>query len=378
MPTRDCCIAIWMMSEPTSGPSVMSETHGTIERHEMDQRIPRQLGYRWPAEWEPHRATWLSWPHARETWPGLLSEAQQEFAELVRTIDRYEPVELLVPDDRQAKLAQETIGSCTQLTLHLVPTNDAWIRDYGPTFLQGPPGEAPALVHWRYNAWGGKYPPFDDDATVARWMADYLRYRRFHPEMVLEGGAIDGNGESLLVTTENCLLDASRNPESNRRAIEQLLRDYLSVDHIIWLKGGLAGDDTDGHIDQLVRFLDPRTLLVADRPTWNADPEWDFFAETTCRVDRFCAQTGLSLHIVPLPMPAPCWNNAQRLPASYANFLFTNGAVIVPIFGDANDDLACDLIRSFVADREVVPLSARYLVAGLGAFHCLSQQQPSP
>lgn len=337
---------------------------------------PAALGYRWPAEWEPHAATWLSWPHNQRTWPRHFEPIPERFAEFARTLARFEPVHILAGGSAVLATARALVGACPQITLHDIPTNDAWCRDHGPTFLSGPPSLSAALVDWEYNAWGGKYPPFTDDNAVPGRIADLLGRQRFQPGIILEGGGIDGNGAGTILTTESCLLNPNRNPRLDRTAIEQYLADYLGARHVIWLRGGdLAGDDTDGHVDQLARFVDATTIVVA----WEDDPTDENFESARSNFWQLLETPRLdggAWRVIPLPLPSPVRRDDQRLPASYCNFHLANGVVIVPQFDDPRDAVACDTLRRLFPTRQVIGLPASDLVWGLGAFHCLSQQEP--
>jgi agmatine deiminase len=273
--------------------------------------------------------------------------------------------------------ARRRLAGLHNVTLHDVETNDAWIRDHGPMFLVGPAGAPPALVDWQYNAWGGKYPPFDKDDAVPRTIAEKLAMRRFAPDLVLEGGAIDGNGLGAVLAAETCLLDPRRNPQATRELVERRLADYCGARKTLWLRGGrIAGDDTDGHIDQLVRFVNPTTVVAAleDDP---CDENYRPLREVFEQLKTFTDQAGRPLQIVPLPMPRPIHHAGQRLPASYCNFYIANGVVIAPQFDDPADIEAAHALARLFPDRPVHFLPARDVVLGLGAFHCLTLQQPA-
>lgn len=336
---------------------------------------PAALGYRMPAEWSPHAATWLSWPHNRASWPGKFEPVPAIWAELARTIARFEPVHILAGGQSLLAEARSLLGDAIRITLHDIPTNDAWMRDHGPTFLVGPPELPAALVDWEYNAWGGKYPPFDDDNRVPRLIAERLGYRRFVPGIVLEGGAIEPNGRGTILTTESCLLNPNRNPGLSRQQVESYLADYLAAPHVLWLEGGMAGDDTDGHIDQLARFVNERTVVVAvedDPQEENYEPLQDNYR----RLQTMSDQDGRPLEVIPLPMPRPLYFEGQRLPAGYLNFYLCNGAAIVPIYGESADARVLEILQTLLPERQVVGQMAVDLVLGLGAFHCITQQQP--
>jgi agmatine deiminase len=343
----------------------------------MDDATPAALGYRWPAEWELHAATWVSWPHNRDTWPGRFDTMLPEYVQFVRTLAQFEPVQVLAGGPAVWSQAETLVGGLPGITLHPIPTNDAWARDHQPTFLSAPPGSPPAVVDWGYNAWGGKYPPFDDDNRVGRRIAQALGCRRFEPGIVLEGGAVEGNGGGLVLTTESCLLNPNRNGQVDKPWIEPYLRGYLGVEKILWLRGGEAvGDDTDGHIDQLARFVGPTTIVAAvaeDASDANYGPLQQNWAE----LNSLTGVEGQALDIIALPMPRPIVVAGQRLPASYANFCFAEGAVLIPAFDDPADDQARGILAELFPEREVVSIPSRELVLGLGSLHCLSQQQPA-
>jgi len=336
---------------------------------------PDQLHYRMPAEWEPHTATWLSWPHNRDTWPGTFAPIPEVWTELVRTLAAYEPVRILAGGEGVMSEARRYVGNIPGVELYDIPTNDAWMRDHGPTFLVNATGAPPALVDWQYNAWGGKYPPFDQDDLVGKRIAKKTGYQRFAPGVVLEGGAIDVNGRGTVLTTASCLLNENRNPGMSKPAMEQILRDNLGVKHVIWLSGGIAGDDTDGHIDQLARFVAPGVVLAMteDDPS---DANHDPLAENVSQLREATDQDGNPLEIVTLPMPRAIYHDEYRLPASYANFYIANGVVIVPTFDDPHDETALRTLGELFPSRRVCGLPAIDLIWGLGAYHCVTQQQP--
>ncbi len=338
---------------------------------------PKTLGYRWPAEWEPHAATWLAWPHKPETWPGKFEPIPGVWQKLVRTLARFEPVHICAGGEAVMAEARRLVGDIPNVTLHDIPTNDVWARDHGPMFLSG--GEAglePALVDWEYNAWGGKYPPFDLDNAVPGQVAALTGRRVFSPGIVMEGGAIENNGAGTILTTEPCLLNPNRNPRLDREQIEQYLRDYACADKILWIGGSVAGDDTDSHIDELARFVGPATIVAAlenDPQDVNYEPLQDNFR----RLQTLSDAQGRPFEVIPIPMPRPLYFDDQRLPACYMNFYIANGAVIVPVFDDPYDRVALETLGRLFPGREIIGLEAIDLVWGLGAFHCITQQQPA-
>lgn len=341
-----------------------------------DLQTPAVLGYRMPAEWEPHAATWLSWPHNRDTWPGQFEPVPEVWAELVRLLSVVESVHILAGSEAVMAEARRLVGHLPNVELHDIATNDAWMRDHGPTFLVGPAQATPALVHWGYNAWGGKYPPFNKDQQVPRRIAELLGFRRFEPGIILEGGAIDVNGAGSVLTTEQCLLNPNRNTGLSREAVELYLADYCAAPHVIWLGGGIVGDDTDGHIDELARFVSQRTVVAAVEED-PRDPNYGPLRDNLSRLRTARDEKGRSLEIVTMPMPRPVYFGEHRLPASYMNFYIANGLVVVPQFGDPADELARHTLAELFPDRHILGLRAVELAWGLGAFHCITQQQPA-
>jgi agmatine deiminase len=338
---------------------------------------PRTQGCRWPAEWEPHAATWIAWPHRVRTWPGHFEPIPACFALIARSLAQFEPVHVLAGGEAVMAQARTMIGHLDRVVLHDISTNDAWVRDYGPTFLAGPGAGEVSLIDWQYNAWGGKYPPWDLDNDVPRQLANRLHMRRFEPGIVLEGGSIDNNGCGTMLTTESCLLDPRRNPQLTRTDIARVLLDFCVGLEIIWLPGGpLAGDDTDGHVDQLARFVSSHQVVVAVEQ----DPRDENFAPLQENLRRLQAceklACGKALEVIPLPMPRPLYIDGQRVPASYCNFYIANGCVLVPHFDDPADDVARDILQRLLPDRQAIALPARDLIWGRGAIHCLTQQQP--
>jgi agmatine deiminase len=343
---------------------------------------PAGLGFRMPAEWEPHAATWLAWPHKEASWPGNFEPIPAIWAEMVRALAPHERVNILVNDGAMAATVRARLAAggvpLDNVALHQIPTDDAWARDHGPTFVTRDAGgrRELAAVDWIYNAWGGKYPPWENDDAVPRQIAALLDIQRFEPGLVLEGGSIEVNGRGTLLTTEACLLNPNRNPQLSRQQIEQHLRDYLGVRHILWLGDGIAGDDTDGHIDDLTRFVDPTTVVTVLEQN-RRDENYDRLRANYERLQGMTDQDGRALRLVTLPMPAPVYYEAQRLPASYANFYIGNGVVLVPVFDDPHDAAALETLAALFPQRRIVGINARAMVWGLGAFHCVTQQQPA-
>ena len=366
-------------SVPSVAQPVLSGVEGLCQG---DNQTPAELGYRMPAEWEPHRGTWLSWPHKEASWPGKFDSVPGIFARMVRHLADHEEVHINVagPDmehEVRRLLADEGAGSGNVL-FHHNPTNDAWCRDHGPIFLQQYESDAPAeaVVDWDFNAWGGKYPPYDLDDVVPTRIAQELGVPVFKPGIIMEGGSIDVNGRGTLLTTESCLLNPNRNPHLDRGAIENYLRAYLGVSCILWLGEGIAGDDTDGHVDDLTRFVDPTTVVtvIEDDP---GDANYEPLQSNLERLNRMTDQDGRPLRVVTLPMPGPLYHDGQRLPASYANFYIANGIVLLPTYDPARDEEARAALQSLFPTREVIGIDCTDLVWGLGAFHCVTQQWPA-
>ncbi len=373
-------------------PTAISAAASGIERHSPDTVIrrltetpttPREQGLRWPAEWEPHRATWLAWPHNRETWPGRLAEAEAAFVEMVRALVGREEVCIAVRDEPHrehvARLL-EPLGPEAGVSFHSLPTDDAWVRDHGPVFLQDGRGGLQA-VDFGFDAWGRKYPPWDRDDAVAAHIAELRRVPRLEAGFVLEAGSVDGNGAGTILTTASCLLNDNRRregePPRTRKGMERRLRDWLGAEQVLWLGDGIVGDDTDGHVDDIARFVSELVVVAAVEP----DPHDANHAPLAANLERLQQMRdarGRPLDVVPLPMPPPVYVDGLRCPASYANFYLANGVALVPVFGVPSDERALAVLREVLPDRRLAPIPARELVLGLGACHCLTQQEPAP
>ena len=342
---------------------------------------PASLGYSMPAEWAPHRATWLSWPHNRETWPVQLKQVRSVWIEMIQALSPHEQVYLLVNDEqtRQDVTARlKTSGAVMDhVSLLLIPTIDVWMRDYGPTFLTRDREENPlAFNDWFFNGWGGKYKTYEKDDQVAKEIAALLGVPVFDQQIVLEGGSIEVNGCGTCLTTEQCLLNQNRNPHMNRGELEQFLKDSLGTSHVIWLGEGIAGDDTDGHIDDTARLVNPTTVVCVLEPN-SSDENYAPLQENYERLQSARDQNGNRLAIIPLPSPNPVHYEGTRLPASYANFYIANEVVLVPIFGDPHDREALGILQDLFPDRKIVGLRCNEVVSGLGAIHCVTQQEPA-
>jgi agmatine deiminase len=348
----------------------------------MRADTPLALGYRMPAEWEPHAATWLAWPHNRDTWPHQLAQVQAIYGQMIAALQGQETVHLLVNDAAMATQVSEVLAvhgvSTRNLRLHHYPMVDAWLRDSGPAFLTPAPGTGQplALVDWQFNAWGEKYPEMLADNALPQQIAGWLGLPRFQPGIVLEGGSIDVNGRGTCLTTEQCLLNPNRNPQLSRTDLERYLHEYLGASRVVWLGEGIAGDDTDGHVDDMARFVDPTTVVcaLAEDPQ---DVNYAILQDNYQRLQAASDQDGQPLRVIPLPMPAPVQAEAEYLPASYANFYIGNGVVLVPIYNDPNDRRALAVLQDVFPTRRVVGVPCAPLVWGLGAIHCVTQQQPA-
>jgi agmatine deiminase len=354
------------------------ETYGALTRRLPPGKTPLASGYRMPAEWEPHDAVWLSWPHDRETFPDLAT-VEAAYVEMIAALRASETVDLLVTDEKmqirvKAMLEEEGVDT-GGIRFHSADYADVWFRDYGPTFVVNRKTGSLAMVHWIFNAWGEKYPTLMEDTRVPLFMNREMGLPVFTPGIVLEGGSVEVNGCGTVITTEACLLNPNRNPRLSREEIEAYLETYLGAGHVIWLKRGIAGDDTDGHIDDIVRFVNPTTVLCALEENED-DENYALLQENYEILTASTDQDGNPLTVVSLPMPGRV-GGAERLPASYANFYIGNSVVLVPIFGHPNDEVALARIRQVFPGREVVGIDCTAMVAGLGAIHCISQQQPS-
>ena len=344
----------------------------------MASQTPAALGYRMPAEWEPHAATWLSWPRREGiSFPESFDRVLPALRAMVEALIESEQVCINVFNGTHEAEAWSVLRGLPMepITFYRIPTNEPWCRDHGPIFLRRDRDPKLAVTDWDYNAWGNKYPPFDLDEVVPTRVAEILRTPVFYPRMILEGGSIEVNGAGALLTTESCLLNKNRNPNLSRDEIERRLRDYLGVRNILWLGDGIAGDDTDGHIDDLTRFVSQRTVVTVveeDRDDENCKPLQENLArlrEMRIGKDR--------IEIITLPMPKKIVREGLRLPLSYANFYIANTCVLVPTFADSADQTALSVLRECFPTRRVIGIDCRELIWGLGAFHCLTQQQPA-
>ena len=339
---------------------------------------PKELGYRFPAEWEPQAAVWFAWPTRDDLWAGVLPQVRKQLAALYVLAARFQPVRVLCPTSAQADLQalMAQAGDATDVTLYDYQTDDVWCRDYGPLFLLSEDGSELCMTDWTYNAWGNKFPLQQKDNNASAWIADQLGVRRFVFETVLEGGAIESNGAGQLLTTEAVLLNPNRNGAISKQQIESRLAAGLGVDEVLWLDDGLLGDDTDGHIDNLARFFKADGILMA--AVNSEDDNFAALSANTRRIEAFRTPTGQPYATVALPLPEPIYLDGERLAASYMNYLVLNGAVLVPTYAQAQRDAeALAIIADCYPGREIVGFDCRDILHEGGAIHCRSQHQPA-
>jgi len=323
---------------------------------------------------------WLSWPHKEESWPGKIDTIYQPYCEFIKAVAVGQKVRINVADEDMKAFAiaelKKVTADLSNIEFYFNPTNDAWCRDHGPAFLINQNSGTKAVVDWGYNAWGGKYPPFDLDDVVPTRIAKEFNLPLFTPNIVMEGGSVEFNGTGTVMTTTACLLNENRNPEYTKEQIETYLKEFYGQDQVLWLGDGIIGDDTDGHIDDITRFVNENTVLtvIEENPE---DENYAILQENLETLRSFRLLNGESLNIVELPMPAPVIYEDTRLPASYANFYIANDVVVVPVFNDANDQRALDIIQECFPTRKVIGINSVDIIWGLGSFHCLSQQEPA-
>jgi len=343
------------------------------------KQTPAALGYVFPPEWAPHQATWFSWPRPEGiSFPDKYHTVPENLARIFVEIAPREKVCINVPNGNYQRIVEEQLKShgCPLRNIHFyhIKTNESWCRDHGPAFVKK--GRSLAIVDWKFNAWGGKYPPYDDDDAVPTRIAEELRLPVFYPNIVMEGGAVDFNGAGIVLTTTDCLLNKNRNPRLSKSQIEKYLKDYYGQKKVCWLTGGIAGDDTDGHVDDLARFITPRKIVIAIEED-RKDENFAILRDARKQLERLTDQSGKPFEIVEIPMPHPIVYDSQRLPATYVNFYFVNGALLVPTYRDRkNDRRAIEILQQHLPDRKVIGIDCVELIWGLGAMHCLSQQQP--
>ena len=341
--------------------------------------LPNQ--YIFPPEWAKHEATWLSWPHKQESWPGKIDLIYPRYAEFIKYVALSEKVRINVKDEEMKAFALKHINEAgadlSQIEFYFHPTNDAWCRDHGPAFLINPQAEQKkVIVDWGFNAWGGKYPPFDLDDIIPTKIGAHFNIPVYNPGIIMEGGSVEFNGKGTILTSKSCLLNKNRNPHLSQEQIEEYLKTYYGQDQVLWVSDGIVGDDTDGHIDDTVRFVNENTVLtvIEDNPE---DENYELLQANLRELKEMRLLNGEPLNIIELPMPDAVIFEDTRLPASYANFYISNGHVIVPTYGCDKDKIALEIIAKCFPDRETVGIDSTDIIWGLGSFHCLSQQEPA-
>ena len=335
---------------------------------------PFSLGYMMPAEWEGHVATWLAWPKDPTTFPpDIINRVEKAYVRMIRALAPGEKVNVLVDDEETEERVSSVIGRQSNVLFHRIKTCDVWIRDYGPIFVKS---NDVAVTKWVFNAWGNKYDDLKRDNESGMAVAQSTALEIFEPGIVLEGGSIDVNGLGTCLTTKQCLLNKNRNPKLGAGKIADYLKEYLGVTNLIWLESGISGDDTDGHVDDVARFVDENTVVCMVEEDRN-DENYEVLKKNYDLLLRAKDQSGKELKVVPMGMPKRIESKDGTLPASYANFYVGNAAVLVPTFNDPNDSKALRTLKQFFPEREVLGIDCESLVYGLGAIHCVTQQQPA-
>ena len=347
----------------------------------MSEITPAKAGYYFPAEFALHTATWLSWPHNPDTWPGKIEAVYNPYSQFIKTLVASEYVHINVAGQMMENAAKEILQrhdvSLERIRFFHHPTNDAWCRDHGPAFLINPESRQPkVIVDWGHNAWGGKYPPYDLDDIIPSLIAKAYDIPVYHPGIIMEGGSVDFNGQGTLITSTSCLLHPNRNPHLTKADIEIFLMEYYGVEQILWVDEGIIGDDTDGHIDDTVRFFNSDSVIAVIEHNKH-DENYAPLKHNLKQLAGMRLLNEQQLNITELPMPDPVYYNDQRLPASYANFYISNLHVIVPTFRCDRDDEALEIIQSCFPQRTVIGIDSTDIIWGLGSFHCLSQQEPA-
>jgi agmatine deiminase len=342
---------------------------------------PKELGYYFPAEFAPHTATWLSWPHKEASWPGKIETIYPYYCQFIKELALSERVCINVNDDAMKAFALKCIreagADLGSIEFFIHPTNDAWCRDHGPAFLINPNATIKkVIVDWGYNAWGNKYPPYDLDDVVPSLIGKHFNIPVYHPGIVMEGGSVEFNGKGTLLTSTACLLNPNRNPHLTQEQIENYLYQYYGVEQILWVDEGIIGDDTDGHIDDTIRFVNENTVLTVIEEKKH-DENYELLQHNLRQLQQMRLLNGQQLNIVELPMPDAVVYEEQRLPASYANFYIANNSVIVPTYRCNKDDKALQIIQQCFPSRKVIGIDSTEIIWGLGSFHCLSQQEPA-
>ncbi|MBI5372915.1 MAG: agmatine deiminase family protein [Sphingobacteriales bacterium] len=346
----------------------------------MTQHTPKDLGYYFPAEFAPHTATWLSWPHKEASWPGKIHTIYPSYSKFIKELAKGEKVNINVADGSMKAFAtghlQNEGVDLGNVEFFFHPTNDAWCRDHGPSFLVNPAADIKkVIVDWGYNAWGNKYPPYDLDDVIPTLIGKHFHIPVYNPGIVMEGGSVEFNGKGTVMTSTACLLNPNRNPHLNKAQIEKYLCNYYGMEQVLWVDEGIVGDDTDGHIDDTVRFVNEDTVITVIEED-KQDANYALLQQNLRQLKEMRLINGKQLNIVELPMPEELVYEDQRLPCSYANFYIANKSVIVPTFRSGRDERALRIIQDCFPGREVVGIDSTDIIWGLGSFHCLSQQEP--
>lgn len=336
--------------------------------------VPIEYEFVMPAEWSLHAATWTCWPFDDEMWFGFLNNVRDEFAELIKTISKFEPVHLIVRDKEAKESAIRKINNLSNITMHEIPLDDVWFRDNGPIFIKN--SNFVSFVNWEFNSWGQKFN-WQLDNLVPLQLANFLNLNFFQTEIVMEGGSLDVNGKGTALTTRQCLLSKMRNPNLTEKDIETYLKNYLGIDKLIWLENGLEGDHTDGHIDTIVRFVDENTIVYSITDD-KSDPNYDTMMHNFEILQKSTDKNGNHFNLIPLVLPKNRMEiDGKRLPCTYANFYIGNEFVVVPTYQDPNDSIALKTLEKLFPNRKVIGLSSKNIIKGGGSFHCVTQQQPS-
>jgi agmatine deiminase len=343
----------------------------------LNMIYPKDENFYFPAEWQPHEATWLSWPINTDTWSHKLELIYKPYCTFIKYVSSSEIVNINCSG--QKEFVKNTLlnynGGLENVNLFDFKTNDSWCRDHGPGFLINKKNSERLIIDWEYNAWGGKYPPFSDDNAIPSQIAKHLNLRTVKPKIIMEGGSVEFNGEGTVLTSKSCLLNKNRNPELNQNQIENYICNYYGVDNILWVNEGIVGDDTDGHIDDTVRFVNKDTVITMVEHNVS-DENHEILKSNLTLLKKMRLENGKQLNIIEIEMPNAVYEKGERLPASYANFYISNEYVIVPIYNCMKDEVALDVISSQFKDRKVLGIDSTDIIWGLGSFHCLSQQEP--
>ena len=346
---------------------------------ENSDSTPKQLGYQFPAEFAWHEATWLSWPHKEASWPGKIQTIYKPYSQFIKALAESEKVRINVNDEEMKTFAENILTkenvNMQQVEFFFHPTNDAWCRDHGPAFIINPDKKLKAIIDWDYNAWGDKYPPYALDDVIPTRIAKHFNLPVFYPNIIMEGGSVEFNGNGTLITSTACLLNPNRNPQLNQQQIENYLREYYGVAQILWVDEGIVGDDTDGHIDDTARFVNEDTVIAVVEEN-KTDENYALLQHNLKQLKTMRLLNGKQLNIIELPMPDEIIYEDQRLPASYANFYIANNVVVVPIFNCKKDETALKIVQQCFSSRKVIGINSVDIIWGLGSFHCLSQQEP--